>query len=120
MTGSTTLPNTGVIVSVRGSIIDIRFQSLLPPIHSLLHTGNNSEVSVEVLSQLDAQHVRCIALTPTQGIARGMTVQDSGGPLMAPVGQEFCPECLTYSAMPSTACQPLTFIGEASIGRHPH
>ncbi len=87
MTGSTTLPNTGVIVSVRGSIVDIRFQSLLPPIHSLLHTGNNSEVSVEVLSQLDAQHVRCIALTPTQGIARGMTVQDSGGPLMAPVGQ---------------------------------
>ena len=88
MAGSTTPPNTGVIVSIRGSVVDIRFQSLLPPIHSLLQTGIDNEVSVEVLSQLDAHNVRCIALTPTQGLARGMTVRDSGGPLMAPVGKE--------------------------------
>lgn len=83
MTGSL---NTGVIVSVRGSVVDIRFSSLLPPIHSLLHTGTDDVVSIEVVSQLDTQRVRGIALTPTQGLARGMRVVDSGGPLLAPVG----------------------------------
>ena len=32
-------------------------------------------------------HVRGIALTPTQGLARGMAVEDTGGPLKAPVGK---------------------------------
>ncbi len=88
MTGITALSNTGLVTSVRGSVVDIRFQSRLPPIHSLLHTGKDGEVAIEVLSQIDAQHVRCIALTPTQGLARGMRVVDSGGPLLAPVGKE--------------------------------
>ena len=35
----------------------------------------------------DAHHVRGIALTPTQGLARGMAVEDTGGPLKAPVGK---------------------------------
>jgi F-type H+-transporting ATPase subunit beta len=41
-----------------------------------------------VLAQLDAHRVRRIALTPTEGLARGMVVEDTGGPLQAPVGQE--------------------------------
>ena len=87
MTGMTVLSNIGTVTSVRGSVVDIRFESLLPPIRSLLRTGTNGEVSIEVMTQLDAQRVRCIALTPTQGLARGMRVVDSGGPLMAPVGK---------------------------------
>ena len=43
-------------------------------------------IVIEVLSQLDAHSVRGIALTPTQGLARGMPVTDTHGPLMAPVG----------------------------------
>ncbi|MBS0476613.1 MAG: F0F1 ATP synthase subunit beta [Proteobacteria bacterium] len=88
MARSTGSSNTGVIVSVRGSVVDIAFLSLLPPIHSLLHTGKDGEVAIEVLAQVDAQRVRGIALTPTQGLARGMPVVDSGGPLLAPVGKE--------------------------------
>lgn len=80
--------NSGHVTSIRGSVVDVRFQSLLPPIHALLHTGRGGEVAIEVLAQLDAQRVRCIALTPTQGLARGMHVVDSGGPLLAPVGKE--------------------------------
>jgi F-type H+-transporting ATPase subunit beta len=38
------------------------------------------------MSHLDEAHVRGIALTPTQGLARGMAVHDTDGPLMAPVG----------------------------------
>lgn len=79
--------NKGVIVSVRGSVVDVLFQSLLPQIHSLLRTGADDEIAIEVVAQLDAQRVRGIALTTTQGLARGMPVVDSGGPLMAPVGK---------------------------------
>ena len=44
-------------------------------------------MSIEVLMQLDADHVRGVALNPTQGLARGMAVEDTGGPLKVPVGK---------------------------------
>jgi len=78
--------NLGNVVSVRGSVVDVRFETYLPPIYSLLHAQEKSIV-MEVLMQLDAHHVRSIALTPTQGLARGMVVEDTGGPLKAPVGK---------------------------------
>lgn len=78
--------NSGVVISVRGSVVDILFDRRLPPIYSLLH-AQEGKIAIEVLSQLDAYRVRGIALTPTQGLARGMTVKDSGGPLQAPVGK---------------------------------
>jgi F-type H+-transporting ATPase subunit beta len=80
--------NQGVVTSVRGSVVDVRFENRLPPIYSILHTGENSKIVIEVLEQNDAHHVRGIALTPTQGLARGMQVADTGGPLKAPVCKE--------------------------------
>ena len=79
--------NIGEIVSVRGSVVDVRFEKHLPPIYSLLRTGREGRVAIEVLTQLDAHRVRGIALTPTEGLARGMAVKDTGGPLKAPVGR---------------------------------
>ena len=67
-------PNLGTVVSVRGSVVDIRFDAHLPPIYAVLHAREGSIV-IEVLAQLDAHRVRGIALTPTQGLARGMTVR---------------------------------------------
>jgi F-type H+-transporting ATPase subunit beta len=87
MTPDTPKANTGVVVSVRGSVVDARFDTRLPPIYSVLHAGEGGRVIIEVLSQPDAQHVRGIAMTPTQGLARGMSVLDTGGPLKAPVGK---------------------------------
>jgi F-type H+-transporting ATPase subunit beta len=78
--------NFGKVVSVRGSVVDIWFDRHLPPIHSLLY-ANAGKIAIEILSQLDVHHVRGIALTPTQGLARGNTVEDTGGTLMAPVGK---------------------------------
>ena len=49
--------------------------------------GEKGQIVIEVLAQLDARHVRGIALTPTQGLARGVAVEDTGGPLKAPVGK---------------------------------
>jgi flagellar biosynthesis/type III secretory pathway ATPase len=86
MANKNRLSNTGVVVSVRGSVVDIVFDTRLPPIYSLLH-AQEGQIAIEVLSQLDAYRVRGIALTPTQGLARGMPVEDSGGPLQAPVGK---------------------------------
>jgi F-type H+/Na+-transporting ATPase subunit beta len=83
----TTPSNLGAVVSVRGSVIDIRFDEHLPPIYSVLRAGNEGHIVIEVLAQRDAHHVRGIALTPTQGLARGMAVEDTGGPLKAPVGK---------------------------------
>ncbi|MGA3122516.1 MAG: F0F1 ATP synthase subunit beta [Polyangiaceae bacterium] len=77
----------GVIVSVRGSVVDVRFDGHLPSIYSILRAGDQGQIVIEVLGQSDAHHVRGIALTPTQGLARGMPVQDTGGPLKAPVGK---------------------------------
>ena len=78
--------NRGAVVSVRGSVVDIQFDAHLPPIYTLLH-AKEGEVAIEVLAQLDAHRVRGIALTPTQGLARGNAVEDTGGPLKAPVGK---------------------------------
>jgi F-type H+-transporting ATPase subunit beta len=68
-------------------VVDIQFRDHLPPIYSLLRAGKNGRISIEVLTQLDANRVRGIALTPTQGLARGMPVEDTGGPLKVPVGK---------------------------------
>ena len=87
METTTTSSNLGVVASVRGSVVDMRFDGPLPPINSVLRAGAEKQIVIEVLAQRDARHVRGIALTPTQGLARGMAVTDTGGPLKAPVGK---------------------------------
>jgi F-type H+-transporting ATPase subunit beta len=79
--------NVGTVVSVRGSVVDARFEERLPPIYSVLRAGDEGKIAIEVLAQRDARHVRGIALTPTQGLARGAIVHDTGGPLKVPVGK---------------------------------
>lgn len=80
--------NLGTVISVRGSIVDVLFERHLPAVYTLLRAGKESQIAIEVLTQLDAHRVRGIALTPTEGLARGMAVEDTGGPLKAPVGRE--------------------------------
>lgn len=87
MEASAHAPTTGVVMSIRGSVVDVRFDAHLPPIQTLLRAGTEGRIAIEVQAHLDAHRVRGIALTPTQGLARGMTVQDTGGPLLAPVGK---------------------------------
>jgi F-type H+-transporting ATPase subunit beta len=79
--------NRGAVTSVRGSVVDVQFEQRLPPIYSVLRAGIEGQIVIEVMAQLDARRVRGIALTPTQGLARGTPVEDTGGPLRAPVGK---------------------------------
>jgi F-type H+/Na+-transporting ATPase subunit beta len=80
--------NPGAVVAVRGSVVDVRFDHALPPVNSVLRAGTEGKIVIEVMAQLDARCVRGIALTPTQGLARGMPVEDTGGPLRVPVGKQ--------------------------------
>jgi len=80
--------NFGEIISIRGSVVDAKFEQRLPPIYSVLRSGAKNRIVIEVLAQIDAHRVRGIALTPTGGLARGMAVEDTGGPLQAPVGRD--------------------------------
>jgi F-type H+/Na+-transporting ATPase subunit beta len=79
---------TGAVVSVRGSVVDVQFDEHLPPINSILRAGDQGQIVIEVMAQLDANRVRAIALTSTRGLARGMPVTDTGASLTAPVGTE--------------------------------
>jgi len=87
MISDKTPTNLGAVVSVRGSVVDVHFATQLPSIHTLLRAGDAGVIVMEVFAQLDERHVRAISLTPTQGLARGMPVTDTGGPLQAPVGR---------------------------------
>ena len=42
----TTSSNPGVVSSVRGSVVDVRFDGLLPPIYSVLHAGAQNEIII--------------------------------------------------------------------------
>ena len=98
MSASDDTANLGAVVSVRGSVVDVHFDRQLPAVYSLLRAGADEQIVIEVLSQRDAHRVRGIALTPTQGLARGMPVRDTGGPLKAPVGTACSRGCSMCSA----------------------
>ena len=80
--------HTGRVRSVRGSVIDARFPERLPRVHHQLVTGEDEKIVIEVLSHLDDETVRGIALSRTQGLARGDRIRDTGHPIRVPVGRE--------------------------------
>jgi len=79
--------NTGTVVSIRGSVVDAQFPSHIPDIYHVLLAGDNKDIVIEVNTHLSENLVRGIALTPTQGLARGSVVLDTGNPLQVPVGK---------------------------------
>jgi F-type H+-transporting ATPase subunit beta len=76
----------GTVLSVRGSVVDAHFEAALPSVNNLLRAGEHGQTLIEVWSQLDANRVRGIAMTPPQGLSRGSSVEDTGAPLQVPVG----------------------------------
>jgi len=80
--------NLGTVVSVRGSVVDARFEHKLPDLNNELRAGENGEVVVEVGTHVSARVVRGIALSPALGLSRGAPVLDTGRPLEVPVGKE--------------------------------
>jgi F-type H+-transporting ATPase subunit beta len=81
----------GKVVAVRGPVVDVRFpaDSLPPLLQALRVTDPERGVNliVEVAQQLGDDVVRCVAMDSTDGLVRGMVVEDTGGPISVPVGR---------------------------------
>lgn len=79
--------NGGTVTAVRGSVVDARFPRHIPPIYDVLEAGDGHKVIIEVIAHLSSDLVRGIALTSTQGLARGDRVADTGRSLSVPIGE---------------------------------
>ncbi len=98
--------NTGKIVAIQGSVIEAEFSRDLPAIYSELKTGKNGELVAEVQGYIDEKTVRALAMGPTQGLARGMDIIDTGHQIQVPVGPE------TLGRMFNVFGQPIDKNGE--------
>jgi F-type H+-transporting ATPase subunit beta len=86
MNDQTKQENLGTVISIRSSVVDVRFPEKLPSILTVLRGGESDEIVIETLIHLDEQTVRGIALTSTQGLAEGAVLRDTGSSLTVPVG----------------------------------
>ena len=111
--------NQGVVTSVRGSVVDVRFEGHLPAIHSVLRTGPDDAIVIEVLTQRDLHHVRGIALTATDGLARGASVRDTESPLRAPVGKATLSRMFDVFGNAIDRGEPLAQMDWRSVHRDP-
>src|SRR6187431_1206763 len=86
--------NKGRIAQVIGPVVDVEFPSTkeLPKIYNALEieyevNGNPTKLTLEVQQHLGESWVRSIAMSSTEGLKRGMSVTDTGGPITVPVGE---------------------------------
>ncbi len=85
--------NLGIVKEVEGSVVVVYFEKKLPAIYSKLtclinkETNQEKEVVIEVEDHIDQHNIRGVAITSTQGLARGDKVVDTGAPLTIPVGK---------------------------------
>jgi F-type H+-transporting ATPase subunit beta len=80
--------SSGRIVQIIGAVIDVEFdRDSIPQVYDAL-TVDDREITLEVQQQLGDGIVRTIALGSTEGLSRGLTVQDTGAPVSVPVGTE--------------------------------
>lgn len=86
--------NTGTVLRVSGTIIDVQFPRNAAPnilnelVIELLQNGKTVHASIEVAQQLGDGIVRCIAIDNIFGISRGLPVKDTGHPIQVPVGDQ--------------------------------
>ncbi|MBU1055872.1 MAG: F0F1 ATP synthase subunit beta [Proteobacteria bacterium] len=79
--------NEGIVVSVRGGIVDIFFNKDLPPLYTLLWAGEDKPIPIEAVTHIDANRIRGIALSSTSGLGRGDIARSYGKTLTSPVGK---------------------------------
>jgi F-type H+/Na+-transporting ATPase subunit beta len=98
----------GRVTQVLGAVIDVRFDGDLPPILNALSTNNQgNRLVLEVAQHLGESTVRCIAMDATEGLVRGQEVEDTGEPMMMPVGPETLGRILNVIGEPVDERGPL-------------
>ena len=77
----------GIIKKIIGPVVDISFEGDIPAIYNALKVKNgDKEIVLEVEQHVSGGIVRAIAMDSTDGLARGMEVEDCGAPISVPVG----------------------------------
>ena len=78
--------NIGKVVQIIGPVLDVKFESgYLPDLLNAIEIDHDGgKVVVEVASQLGDDTVRCIAMSSTDGMSRGMAAVDTGAPIKVP------------------------------------
>ncbi|HGL3544381.1 TPA: F0F1 ATP synthase subunit beta [Clostridioides difficile] len=85
------MANVGKVVQIVGAVLDVKFdseQSLPNLLNALAIKLGDKEIVAEVAQHIGDDTVRCIAMSATDGLVRGMEVVDTGGPISVPVGDE--------------------------------
>ena len=80
----------GRIIQVMGAVVDVKFETEqdLPSILNALTTElQGKQLVLEVAQQLGEAVVRCIAMSSTDGLVRGVDAVDTGSPITVPVGR---------------------------------
>src|SRR5713101_1240741 len=90
--------SAGKIVQVIGPVVDVEFEpGRLPAIYNALEVQGienkdifsySQKLVLEVAQHLGESQVRTVAMAATEGLSRGMAVNDTGGPISIPVGRE--------------------------------
>jgi F-type H+-transporting ATPase subunit beta len=81
---------TGKIVQIIGAVVDVEFpQSEVPAVYDALNVTEAKErLVLEVQQQLGGGVVRCIVMGSSDGLRRGLAVENTGAPITVPVGTQ--------------------------------
>lgn len=82
--------NIGIVTQVIGPVLDIKFEDgHLPELLNAIEINyNDRKIILEVAQHIGDNMVRCIAMSSTDGLPRGIEAVDTGAPISVPVGKE--------------------------------
>jgi F-type H+-transporting ATPase subunit beta len=107
----------GKIVQCIGAVVDVEFpRNAMPKVYDALKM-EGSELTLEVQQQLGDGIVRTIALGTSDGLRRGMMIQNTGKPIMVPVGKATLGRIMDVLGNPIDECGPVSRESTASIHR---
>jgi F-type H+-transporting ATPase subunit beta len=107
----------GKIVQCIGAVVDVEFpRNAMPKVFDALKMAG-SELTLEVQQQLGDGIVRTIALGTSDGLRRGMAIQNTGKPIMVPVGKATLGRIMDVLGNPIDECGPVSNEKTASIHR---
>ncbi|SIS40018.1 F0F1 ATP synthase subunit beta [Neptunomonas antarctica] len=99
--------SSGQIVQIIGAIVDVEFpRDSVPKIYDALTVSKNG-LTLEVQQQLGDGVVRAIAMGQTEGISRGLDVENSGAPISVPVGTATLGRIMDVLGNPIDDCGPI-------------
>ena len=102
--------NIGTISRVSGPVVDVQFpeHSTVPDIfHAVEVTINGSVHVLECLQQLGKGEVRCISMSPTDGMSRGMEAVDTGAPISVPASEGMLGRMINVTGEPIDRAGPI-------------